>query len=171
MSKSKKKSTELKQVLDNRPLVDKMSDHMGSKSFSERPENQHSVNQPFQHLNNRFQIQFDFDYKGTTNKKTGKSQTVPDLNLTVRQLLTNHSRGLSNDRHEKKPLYFDTIIPQIKDMTDVEEYRETLQHQINEVNNFINEEKNKQTDIPEENYKKPGEQLDLEDEAKNNPAD
>lgn len=136
---------------------------------SQDTENQSSVNQ---HNPRRFQVQFDIEYGGTTINKHGKSQTVPDMNLTVRQLLTNHSRGLSNDRHTKDPLYFDVQIPKITDITDVEAYRESLQYKMDEVNKFIEDEiKEKDSKkIPEQNFKKPGEQLDIEDEAKNNPT-
>lgn len=107
---------------------------------SQSSQNQNSVNQDKPRPPRRFQIQFDIEYGGTQNEVSGKSQTVPDMNLTVRQLLNNHTRGLSNDRHMKDPLYFDIQIPKITDITDVESYRDHLEHQMSEVNTFIEKE-------------------------------
>ena len=114
----------------------------------------------------RIAVQFDIDYNGTWNEVSDKgSETVPDLNLTVRQLLANHARGLDNNKHHKDPLYFDIKIPKITDITDVQEYRKYLNEQIKSVNEFIKNEKdeaeskrksksnpkNNKVDISEEN--------------------
>jgi len=113
---------------------------------SQNIENQESVNK-----RPRIQVQFDIDYEPHAKNPKGKSQTVPDLNLTVRQLLHNHSRGLSNEKDMKQPLYFDVKIPKITDITDVEEYRENLNNKIQEVDAFIKqEEENRQLDLEEE---------------------
>lgn len=101
----------------------------------------------------RIQIQFDIDYDPFQSNITGDSQTVPDLNLTVRQLLTNHSRGLTNGNHEKSPLYFDYKLPKINDLTDVQEHKNYLLERIEVVNQFIADEKAdkaKQLDLEEE---------------------
>lgn len=143
---------------------------------TQKAENQDSVNErPYP----RLQVQFDMGYEGTYNPVSKeKSQTVPDLNLTVRQLLTNHSRGLSNDRHLKDPIYFDFKIPQVKDLTDVADFKQYLEEQIKAVNEFIEQDKQdaqdkkaskKAADKAElerlkKEYEK-DEQLDIENEA------
>ena len=54
------------------------------------------------------------------------SETVPDMSITVRQLLENHSRGKESTVEVRKPLYFEVPIPTINDITDVNAYREQL---------------------------------------------
>lgn len=134
---------------------------------SENAENQQSVNQTENDLRNtpepsRFAVQFDVSYGGVYVKKDGKSQTVPDMNLTVRQLLQNHTRGLSNDRHIKDPLYFDIQIPKIQDITDVHEYKTYLKDMLDKTEQFLEEEKKRQE---EEKEPKPGYQLRIDQEA------
>jgi hypothetical protein len=65
-----------------------------------------------------------YTFKGETNTKP--SLTVPDLTLTIKQLLTNHSRGISSDVTHNEPLYFDTEIPIINDITDLDAFRQDL---------------------------------------------
>jgi hypothetical protein len=92
----------------------------------------------------RFSVQFDFDYNGSPGKQMDpKSQTVPDMSLTVRQLLQNHVRGVDSNVQQKNPLYFETQIPTIRDITDVQEYRETLEQKIKDMDEFLRQEKNK----------------------------
>jgi hypothetical protein len=89
--------------------------------------------------NSRFKIQFDFGYKGNNGKTiTGESETEPDLNLTVRQLLTNHTRG--DKAPYREPLYFDVEVPNIQDITDVHAYREHLLERLETTDNFIKNE-------------------------------
>lgn len=89
----------------------------------------------------RFQTQFitSWSYKGTTPE--GKSETVPDLNLTVRQLLVNHSRGTNGHVDTKEPIFFDLEIPTIRDITDVKLYKERLSETLSQVNEFIKNDK------------------------------
>lgn len=93
--------------------------------------------QNFNNMKKRFRIQFDFDYTGTPNTVEGDSQTVPDLNLTVRQLVEGFTREIPT--HE--PLYFDTTIPQIRDITDVDNYKNWLKERTLEVEKWIEDEK------------------------------
>lgn len=89
----------------------------------------------------RYRIQFDFEYKGSPGKEmTGKSMTQPDMSLTIRQLLQNHSRGIDNTEHEHQPLYFDIGVPQITDITDVHEYRDNLEAKLRMTEEFIKED-------------------------------
>ena len=72
---------------------------------------------------NRYRIQFDLGYKevkGSPGKEMSQEKiTQPDMSLTVRQLLENHTRGKDSNVQHREPLYFDIEIPQISDMTDV----------------------------------------------------
>lgn len=89
----------------------------------------------------RIRIQFDLDYPATAGKEMDeKSLTVPDMNLTVRQLLENHVRGVDGKVKVSEPLYFETEIPTIKDMTDIDRYKEALQARLAEVDEFIKNE-------------------------------
>lgn len=90
----------------------------------------------------KFRIQFDFNYepaKGELN--TMPSKAVPDMSLTVRQLLENHTRGHNNEVVAKEPIYFETEIPTITDLTDIQLYREGLQRRLKEVEETIQKEK------------------------------
>lgn len=79
-------------------------------------------------------MQFDGSYKGwEPEKNTLPSRTQPDMTLTMRELLINHTRGLGVNASEHEPLYFDTEIPQLDDMTDIEEYRQFLEDEKNEI--------------------------------------
>lgn len=133
-------------------------------------------------LRNRIQVQFDIEYGGTEGiKLTDKSNTVPDLNLTVRQLLQNHTRGENNTVNVSEPVYFDQEIPTILDITDVEGYKEQLQERLEQVNKFIVEDKEKAESekLKQEAIEKDkkqlnkdlqrGKQLRIDEEAKNNP--
>ena len=127
-------------------------------------DSQQSVNQQ-KNEQPTFQVQFDITYgNGTYVTKSGESLTVPDMNLTVRQLLNNHSRGLTNDRHLKEPIYFDFKIPKIKDIVDVKEYQEYLKEHTKQVEDFIKkaEEEEQQVNLAKEREKY--RQMKIEDE-------
>jgi hypothetical protein len=85
-------------------------------------------------------VQFDIEYTPTRysiSDKDNIKEVVPDLSISVKQLLEQHSRGGIDQNLVKQPLYFETQIPTIQDMTDVEAYQEMLQERLKEVNNFI----------------------------------
>lgn len=89
----------------------------------------------------RIRVQFDISYKGAEgSKNNGESHVVPDMNLTVRQLLENHTRGKSSEVEVRKPLYFELPIPVINDLTDVAKYRKQLDDQMKSVDDFIKKE-------------------------------
>lgn len=122
----------------------------------------------------RYRVQFDFNYSGTKGTEPkGESQTVPDMNLTVRQLLDNHTRGITGNVSSKEPFYFETEVPTIKDMTDVKKYKDYLQRKLKDTEEFIAEEleeKAYQKELEaEREYQKqkrsPGKQLDLLEES------
>jgi hypothetical protein len=117
---------------------------------------------------NRFRIQFDLGYKGHEGKEMDmETMTQPDMSLTVRQLLENHTRGKDSNVQHREPLYFDIEIPQISDMTDVVEFRNQLERKLQQTNEFIEREKNQET---EEQSGKPTKvipiQTDLTDQIK-----
>lgn len=86
--------------------------------------------------------QFDPTYNGSQGEINNEpSETVPDLSLTVRQLLTNHSRGIHSDVAENKGEYFDQEIPQFYDITDRINYKNQLLERLDELNETVEEEK------------------------------
>lgn len=100
----------------------------------------------------RFKIQFDLDYTGSNGVNIpSQSETVPDMNLTVRQLLENHTRGVNGQTSVRQPLYFDTVIPNIKDLTDVDNYKKYLNERLAYVEEFLkNEQKLKDAEREKE---------------------
>jgi hypothetical protein len=90
----------------------------------------------------KFRVQFDIDYTGhTPPDQDPNSQTMPDMHMTVTQLLENHSRGIDGKVEVRQPLYFETEIPSLRDITDVEEYKEGLQMRLDKINEYIAHEK------------------------------
>ena len=88
----------------------------------------------------RIRIQFDFMYGGRKGKTVeGETQTEPELTLSLGQLLERHSRG--REIPMKEPVYFETEIPTFSDLTDIERYQEQLNRRVEEVNNFLKQEK------------------------------
>jgi len=55
------------------------------------------------------------------------SQTRPDMSLTVKELLINHSRGIHSDVKQYEGQYFDTEIPRIDDITDLVQHKKDLE--------------------------------------------
>lgn len=98
----------------------------------------------------RYRIQFDIGYRGAKGKTIdSNSLTQPDMSLTIRQLLEDHTRGKTNEVQIRQPLYFDMEIPQINDITDVDNFRQQLEDQLKNVNQFIETDKKKQRDEAE----------------------
>lgn len=116
---------------------------------------------------NRIQVQFDIEYGGHPGvKKGGKSDTVPDLNLTVRQLLQNHTRNPQGDAVTvREPVYFDQEIPTITDLTDVAEYKEQLQERLKQVNDFIKQDSEEGNKKRAAEAEKTNKQLRIDEEA------
>lgn len=86
----------------------------------------------------KFRYQFDVTYKGTKGKEMdGKSETVPDLSISVRQMLGEHVRMNSDGLIERRPIWFNTEIPQIRDFTDLEKYSESLAERKKEVDEMV----------------------------------
>lgn len=111
-------------------------------------------------------VQFDIEYGGSVGKHMdSKSETMPDMHMTVRQLLENHSRGIDGKVEVRQPLYFDTEIPTLNDITDVQAFKESLEERLKQTNAFIKKEKaaaeaaKKAADQAAES--KPGDQLEI----------
>ena len=79
------------------------------------------------------------------------STTVPDMHLTVRQLLENHTRGIDGNVNVQQPLYFDTEIPTIRDVTDVDAYKASLMERMKQVDKWVQE----QQKVPKNDEKEP----------------
>lgn len=75
----------------------------------------------------KFARQFTKSYKGTPGEKNTKpSLTVPDMSLSLRQLMENHTRGIKSDVADNQGEFFDTEIPKFDDITEMVEYKNEL---------------------------------------------
>jgi hypothetical protein len=63
-------------------------------------------------------------YKG--KKMSQEVNTLPDQNLSIRQLLDRHSRGLPLGATERQGEYFDSEIPRYDDLVDMMEHKKQL---------------------------------------------
>jgi hypothetical protein len=77
------------------------------------------------------------------------SLAVPDQNLSIRELLEKHSRGLPLGVTEKQGEYFDTEIPRFTDLTDIPKFKQDLLDQEKILTNQIKFEQ-KQNKLKEE---------------------
>ncbi len=87
----------------------------------------------------RMRVQFDIVYGGTSVKKDGSSETRPEMNLTVRQLLDNFSRTGDPGAPTKPEMYFEHEVPSFDDVMDVQDYKNSLNKQLENVEKFIDE--------------------------------
>lgn len=74
----------------------------------------------------KFRRQFSKEQNWTPKIMDETVHTVPDQNLTIRQLLDRHSRGLPLGASQMQGEYFDTEIPRFEDLTDMVEYKKQL---------------------------------------------
>lgn len=90
-----------------------------------------------------FRRQFDPNYKGSKGEiNDEKSQTVPDMSLTCRELLINHTRSIHSDVSVKEGEYFEELeIPVFVDITDAIAYKERLKENLAETERIIKTEK------------------------------
>lgn len=73
--------------------------------------------------------QFDPNYKGSKPENSSPVlNTVPDMSLTIRELVRNHTRGISVEINQPEPIFFDEEIPRIQDMTDLDALRDALKY-------------------------------------------
>lgn len=77
---------------------------------------------------------------GVTNELA--SQTVPDQSLTLRELLTNYTRGHDLPQSNKTPAFFDEdeFIPDLKklDLVDIQELSEMNAKKASKLKNDLN---------------------------------
>lgn len=90
----------------------------------------------------RYRIQFDFTYRGHPGVvPEGESETQPDLHLSIQQLLEDYTRGRTHPDQEKEPVFINMSVPTLNDFTDVERYREQLDAELKNVEEWIKKEK------------------------------
>lgn len=83
------------------------------------------------------------------------SCTIPDMTLTILELLKNHTRGEYSDVAHNEGIYSETEIPVFDDMTDRDNYIESLKTRKNDLEH----------DIKQELLEKKQKQLKLDKEA------
>lgn len=95
----------------------------------------------------RYRVQFDINYNGKAVEIDGESQTRPEMNLTVRQLLDNFTRHGDHGAEEKPMMYFEHEVPSFDDVTDVINYKRSLQEQLQSVEEFIKNNKDEESQM------------------------
>lgn len=85
----------------------------------------------------------------TKSKFKGKKMdqtvnTVPDQNLSIRQLLDRHSRGLPLGASQNQGEYFDTEIPIFDDLVDMMEHKKNLVQEHKDLTKQIEKEQKAQ---------------------------
>ncbi len=94
------------------------------------------------HTMRKLRKQFNYyDMPGETNNSP--SLTVPDQTLGIKELLNNHTRGISSNVKMYEGQYFDTEIPQIDDLTDLDAFREDIKARETALKAKIKEENDK----------------------------
>jgi len=91
----------------------------------------------------KFRRQFKKDYKGklTPEVNNEPSMTVPDMSLTVKELLRNHVKGIHSNVRNYDPQFFDTEIPRFDDLTEEMEHKEELANKIKNYEKQQNDKK------------------------------
>ena len=81
-------------------------------------------------------------YKGKKMDQT--INTIPDQNLSIRQLLDRHSRGLPLGASQNQGEYFDTEIPRFDDLVDMMEHKKNLVQEHKDLTKKIEKEQKAQ---------------------------
>lgn len=93
----------------------------------------------------QYRTQFNPEYKGSPHKnETGISMTKPDLTMSIRTLMTRHTRGVGVDMVERTEYYEDDIggeVPVITDINDIQEYKEAYKKKAEELKETVKAEK------------------------------
>lgn len=114
------------------------------------------------HTAKRFRSQWDPDYvpdPGLTCEDP--SLTVPDQNLSIKELLVRHSRGIPIGAQFRQGIYTeDEEGPWISDMTELQERREALDSRKQQLEEQVKQEQQEQqlkrsTAIPEDRMESP----------------
>lgn len=107
----------------------------------------------------KFRRQFDSKYKGTTQKEssTMPSKTVPDQNISVKELLLRHTRNAPLEVRKRSGVYTeDTLIPRFQDnLIDRRQYIQDLIDRKDELQQRIKEEKDEAARAAAESMEKP----------------
>lgn len=74
-------------------------------------------------------------------KDMGKTMTLPDQSLTIRELLEKHSRGVALGVPQVKGEYFDIEVPRYDDLTDMLNHKKALDQQRKDLLAQIKKEK------------------------------
>lgn len=110
----------------------------------------------------KFKRQFNLDksgksiYKGAMHNGTGEinqkeSLTRPNMNLTIKQLLKNHTRGLPTEAHNFEKIYTGEVsVPQFADITEFHEWKQTI---LNRATDFAKENLGNHLDAAEKRLK------------------
>lgn len=89
------------------------------------------------------------NHKGQVFKNP--SRAVPDQNLSLRTLLDNHTRGKPSTVAHLQGKFFETEVPNITDLNDLQELRDQRHAEIEEAFQKVeNDIKGKQLDLEEE---------------------
>lgn len=74
---------------------------------------------------------------------TGESMTQPDMSLTVRQIMQNHTRGHGLGVSQREGIYSESEIPVFDDLTDMQTHLDHLKEQEEILTREIAQEKKK----------------------------
>ena len=76
----------------------------------------------------KFRTQFNPAYKGAEGKVfKGESMTRPEDIMSLKQLLHNHTRNIQTNASHHEGIYTEEqVVPQIRDMNDIVEHRNSL---------------------------------------------
>lgn len=90
---------------------------------------------------NKVTTQFQEGYKGTVGEKNSMdSMTRPDLALSIKQLLVNHTRNIASNIGIYDPKYYEDVeLPVIQDLNDLVDNRKLLEDKLKIVKNEIEE--------------------------------
>lgn len=79
----------------------------------------------------KLRMQFDETYQGHPGiEMDPTSETVPDMGISLKQLLINHTRGLPSTAKMYEAQYFEDLeIPNIDDLVDLQDARRFLSEQ------------------------------------------
>lgn len=90
----------------------------------------------------RFRTQFNETYQGDAGEEMdSQSLTVPDMDIGIRQLIINNSRGIENDIYEMPENYTEDMeIPTYTDMSELWEAKMDLEDQRKELQEKVNKE-------------------------------
>lgn len=72
------------------------------------------------------------------HKEDYESATVPDLNMSVGELLKRHSRG--GGLPVRDPKYFGVELPRLKDLTEVQEWKISMRERMKEIEQLAKQE-------------------------------